>query len=347
MTTSQLKEILKSNVLVLATADSDNPSAAEEQVQAGANVLLAPAFARLDDEDEQVLEAYFEAAEDCAFVAGQIAAPKDALTADEAYDAYYESVVRQAEWLDKMDVSMLFLTGFTDAVSAKCAWYALREVTSLPVCVGISVGEDDASIRRAVSLLITLQALDICAVGCFGMFIDDALTVLSELQAFATVPLFAVSNPGSFLEPEEYADYISSFVHQKCAMIGLTAGRPSFAAAASKMIWQLSPLRPDFPVLNAVCSKDEIMFLDFSGKIVGRNKQLLQIKTEKDEELKQALVLFNQPGAAPVCFNIKDIDLLEYAILHYDGRPAVKSDEYGEITAKELGAMVLEPEKEA
>lgn len=347
MTTSQLNEILKSNILVMATADETNLSASKEQVQAGANVLLAPAFARLDEQAEEVLEVLFNAAEDCAFVAGQIAAPKIALTDDKTYEDYYASVVRQAEWLDKMDVSMLFLTGFTDAVSAKCAWRALREATALPVCVGITVSEDDASIRQAVSLLITLQALGISAVGCFGMYIDDALTVLSELQAFATVPLFAVNHPGNFLEPEEYGDYISSFVHQKCAMLGLTSAGPSFTAAASKMIWQLSPLRPDFPVLNAVCSKDEIMFLDFSGKIVGRNKQLLQIKTEKEEELRKALELFNRPGAAPVCFNIKDIDLLEYAILHYAGRPAVKSDEYGEITAKELGAMVLEPEKEA
>ncbi len=346
MTTSQLKEILKSNILIMATADGTNPAILEDYVQAGANLLLAPAFRRFNDEDEAILEAFFDAAEDVAFVAGQIEAPADGLSSDEDFDAYYESVVRQATYLDQMEVSMIFLTNVRDAVSAKCAWYAIREATSLPVCAGISVGEDDASIRRAVSLLITLQALDVCAVGCTDMYIDDALSVLSELQAFATVPLFAMNNPGSFLSPEEYSDYIPSFVHQKSAMLGLSCGSPAFVAAASKSVWQLSPFRPDFPTINAVCSKDEIMFLDFSGKIVGKNKQLLEIKTEKEEELKQAMALFNQPGTTPVCFNIKDIDLLEYAILHYDGRPAVKSDEYGEITAKELGAMVLESETE-
>ncbi len=346
MTTSQLKEILKSNILIMATADQTNLSILEEYVQAGANLLLAPAFGRFNEEDEAVLETFFGAAEDCAFVAGQIEAPDMEFADDEAFDAYYESVVRQAAYLDKMEVSMIFLTNVRDAVSAKCAWYAIREATSLPVCVGICVGEDDDSIRRAVSLLITLQALDVCAVGCTGMYIDDALSVLSELQAFATVPLFAMSNPGAFLTPEEYSDYLPSFVHQKSAMLGLTSGSPAFVAAASKGVWQYSPLRPDFPTINAVCSANEIMFLDFSGKIVGKNKQLLEIKTEKEDELKQAMALFNQPGTTPVCFNIKDIDLLEYAILHYNGRPAVKSDEYGEITAKELGAMVLESEPE-
>lgn len=346
MTTSQLKEILKSNVLVMATADGTNPSLLEDYVQAGANLLLAPAFRCFNEENDAVLEAFFNAAEDCAFVAGQIAAPDESVLDDEAYDAYFESVFHQATYLDKMEVSMIFLTGIRDAVSAKCAWYAIREASSLPICVGITVGEDDAAIKEAVSLLITLQALDVCAVGCTGMYIDDALSVLSELQAFTTVPLFALSDAGSFLTPEEYSDYIPSFVHQKSAMLGISSGSPAFVAAASKGVWQLSPLRPDFPVVNAVCSKNEIMFLDFSGKIVGRNKQLLEIKSEKEEEIKQALSVFNQPGATPVCFNIKDIDLLEYAILHYVGRPAVKSDEYGEITAKELGAMVLEADKE-
>ena len=346
MTTSQLKEILKSNILVMATADETNLSAIEDYVQAGANLLLAPACRRFDEEDEMMLEAFFNAAEDCAFVAGQIEAPEYELADDDAFDAYYASVVRQATYLDQMEVSMIFLTGIRDAASAKCAWYAIREASSLPVCVGICVGEDDASIKQAVSLLITLQALDVSAVGCTGMYIDDTLSVLTELQAFTTVPLFSMSQSGSYLTPEEYSDYIPSFVHQKSAMLGLSSGSPAFVAAANKSVWQLSPLHPDFPVINAVCSKDEIMFLDFSGKIVGRNKQLLEIKTEKKEELKQALAVFNLPGATPVCFHIKDIDLLEYAILHYAGRPAVKSDEYGEITAKELGAMVLEADKE-
>jgi len=56
--------------------------------------------------------------------------------------------------------------------------------------------------------------------------------------------------------------------------------------------------------------------------------------------------LFNKPGAAPVCFNIRDIDVLRYAIMHYAGRPAVRSDEYGEILAKELGAFIFQEQSE-
>ncbi len=342
MTTSQLMEILKSNILVITSADPENLSGLEDHIQAGANLVLAPACAHMDENDESVLETVLETAGEYAFVSGQISLSGLEVSDDASYDACYQSVLRQAEWLERMDMSMIFLTGVSDIRVAKCAVYALREATALPVCAGITVGEGDGAIKEAVSMLIVLQALEVCAVGCTGMYIDDSLTVLSELQAFTTVPLFAISDPGRYLEPEDYSDYISSFVHQKCAMVGLSSGGSSFTAAASKGIWQLSPLRPDFPVLNAVCSKDEVMFLDFSGKVVSRNKQLLEIKTEKEEELKQALALFNRPGTAPVCFHIRDIDLLDYAITHYAGRPAVKSDEYGEITAKELGAMILQ-----
>ncbi len=342
MTTSQLKEILKSNVLVIASANEADAVALEDYVQTGANVLLAPVCVHMDDEDEKLLDALFDAASDKAFVAGQITAPESFLSNDDVYQDYHEQVVRQATWLDDQAVSAIFLTDFKDAVSAKCALYALREATDLPVCIGICVGDGEEAVSRAVTLLITLQALDVCAVGCTNMYIDDALAILTEMQAFTTLPLFAVSNPGHYLEPEDYADYIPSFVHQKCAMIGLSSGSAAYVASAFKEIWQLSPLHPDFPMLNAICSQNEVLFLDFSGKIISQNKQLIEIKTEKGEELEQALALFNRPGATPVCFNIKDIDLLEYAIQHYDGRPAVKSDEYGEITAKELGALVLE-----
>ena len=109
-------------------------------------------------------------------------------------------------------------------------------------------------------------------------------------------------------------------------------------------MWQLSPLAPDFPLLNAISSSDEAMFLDFSGHVVSRQKSMIEIKTEELSEVTQALTLFNKAGAAPVSFSIKDIDVLRHAIMHYAGRPAVRSDEYGEILARELGAFVLTEE---
>ena len=165
--------------------------------------------------------------------------------------------------------------------------------------------------------------------------------ILTELQAFTTVPLFSLAESGCCLRPESYSDYIPSLVHAKCAMTGLLHSSPAYTAAGVKGGWQFAPLRPDFPVVNAISSRDSALFYDFSGKAVSRNRAQIEIKTEKKTEMEQALALFNQPGTAPVCFSVRDIELLEYAVMHYAGRPAVRSDEYGEITAKELGALVL------
>ena len=43
----------------------------------------------------------------------------------------------------------------------------------------------------------------------------------------------------------------------------------------------------------------------------------------------------------PICFKSKELGVLERAIKVYPGRVAVKSDEYGEIAAKEYGAIIL------
>ena len=253
-------------------------------------------------------------------------------------------MLKQARFLEKEAVSMIFMTDFPDVLSAKCALYAIKEGSSLPICAGFSLVQGEQNIKKALSMLITLQAMDISAVGVTGMDIEDSLELLAEMQAFATVPLFAVCKASDFITPEDYGDYISSFVNQKCAMIGLFDKSAAFTASAMKAMWQLSPLAPDFPLLNAISSSDEAMFLDFSGHVVSRQKSMIEIKTEELSEVTQALTLFNKAGAAPVSFSIKDIDVLRHAIMHYAGRPAVRSDEYGEILARELGAFVLTEE---
>jgi len=341
MTTSQLQEILKSNILLLSTSDGRDFSKHEEQLDAGAHILIAPPFEIMDETEEAQFEELLEIAGTRSFVAGQLLMPpvdED----DFDYDALYEQVFNQAKWLEEMGASLLFVNGCHDLVATKCALYAIREASlTMPVCAGITLPDEEASISKAISLLITLQALGVSAFGCSYMDLEASLSVLSELQAFTTVPLFCIAEPGSFLEPYVYADYVTSMVHYKCAMIGLNSDRTAYTSEAYKVIWQHMPLAPDFPMLNAICSQNVPMFLDFQGKIVSNQKQLIEIKTEKEDELEKILPIINKENAAPVCFYIRDIDLLEYAIMHYAGRPAVCSDEYGEITAKELGALIL------
>ncbi len=321
--------------------------ALELHLDMGAHILLAPPCHLCDESESVKMRRLFDLAGEAAFVAGQIVPPQEGLIeagGSLSYDDYYQMILKEARFLEKEAVSMIFMTDFPDVLSAKCALYAIREGSTLPVCAGFKLDAEEQSIKKALSLLVTLQALDVSAVGVTGMDIEDSLALLAEMQAFATVPLFSICEASEFVTPEDYGDYISSFVNQKCAIVGLLDKSAAYTASAMKATWQLSPLAPDFPLLNAVSSCDETMFLDFSGHVVSRQKPLIEIKSEELSEVKQALMLFNKLGVAPVSFNIKDIDVLRHAIMHYAGRPAVRSDEYGEILARELGAFVLTEE---
>ncbi|MBQ9914714.1 MAG: hypothetical protein IJO50_01085, partial [Clostridia bacterium] len=68
MTKAQLQEILKSNILMIATADREDIAAVEDHIETGANLILAPYLARMDDEDEAVLDALYEISSDKAVV---------------------------------------------------------------------------------------------------------------------------------------------------------------------------------------------------------------------------------------------------------------------------------------
>ena len=46
-------------------------------------------------------------------------------------------------------------------------------------------------------------------------------------------------------------------------------------------------------------------------------------------------------GTPPICFKSKELGVLERAMKIFPGRVAVKSDEYGEIAAKEYGALII------
>ena len=297
MTTAQLKNILQSNVLSVCPLIEEMLLNAAMHIEAGAHILLAPPCGCCDEAEEELLKQIFACASDKAFVAGQIQSPKESLQESGgslSYETYYASVLKQAKFLEQSGVSFIFLTDFTDVQLAKCAFYALREATALPVCAGFSVRNDEKGLKQAMSLLVTLQSLGASAVGITGEDIEETLELLSELQGFATVPLFTLCCASGYLEPEEYGDYVSSFVNQKCALLGLYQKGPAFTAAATKALWQLSPLAPDFPLLHAVASKTETIFLDFNGNIVGKNRQLVEIKTEEMQEIVQALSLFNR-----------------------------------------------------
>ena len=352
MTKDQLKKILDSNILLL----SSKPESAEnlyefyeEEMERGANVLFAPDSFVCDKGTN--LNDVVTAAGEKAFTASLITPVKGGLKlygGENTYAEYYEKIRLAAEKCYKAGISFIILGGFTNLTEIKCAVLATKEACPLPVLAGLKFDDEiklESNIDPAKAI-ITLQALDINGVGVYDAEnADDALEAISQLKEFAAVPLFAIPKVSEFMTPEDFADYMGEYAGNKCALVGTANGKAAYTAALSKALWQTEPFRPDFHSINAVTGMSDILFYDFKNNTIGENKRILEISLETEKEAEEVVSKLISSQSPPVCFKSKDLDALEMALKLYPGRPAVKSDEYGEIAAKEFGALVL-PEEE-
>lgn len=352
MTKEQLRKILQSNLLLLSARPKLGENMEEfyqRETECGANVLFAPDFREYGFSAEH-LQAVVKAASDQAFTACQISAPEGGLQlygGIHSYEEYYRMFLEKSKLCKETGISFLLLGGFFNLTEAKCAVLAAREACDLPICVGLRFDEElrlEQDIDPAAAM-ITLQALSVQAVGVLGGGADEALEAVSQMKEFASVPLFALPEISTFMTPECMAEYAGSFVNHKCALLGTENGSCAETAAIAKNIWQAEPFPPDFPELRAVTGLQGIVFYDFQNHMIGEQKRLLEISVEKAEEVEPLIQKLIAAKTAPICFQSKDLDALELAVKLYPGRPAVVSDEYGEIAAKELGALVLQKQE--
>ena len=323
------------------------------QMESGANCLIAPTYLyETETEKKEAIRQTQNAASDKVFVCNAIAQPDEKTVFSGgtlSYDAFYKKIKEEVVFLyENAPGAMFFLIGFTSLAEAKYAIYAVREVCDLPICVlldfenkmYLSDGYDIAT------TVITLQSLGISALGITASDCDQTLDILLDMKEFSSVPLFVFPGANDYITPSEYAEYANDFVNNKCVMFGGGVGTDErHTAQIAKELWQLEPFMPDFPSVPVACGKNRLYAMDFNNQVVGKDKKLIEIDLEKmtkTEEVDCLIETLVKNGLPPVCFSTKDIEILERAIKLYPGRAAIKSDEYGEITAKEYGAVILE-----
>ncbi len=321
-------------------------------MEAGANVLVAPTYLEnSENAKKKILNATKIVAEDKVFVAGAIFANSEKTVFSGgklSFDTYYKIIKDEAELIYKtFPVAFIFLMGFDTLAEAKYAVYAVREACDLPICLCLdfkneTVLSDGFDIPSAV---ITLQGLGVSALGVQAQDPDTVFDILLDMKEFASVPLFAVCDANDSITPFELAEYTQSFVNNKCALIAGGRGTDErHTAAIAKELWQAEPFMPDFPLINAVCGKNNIYFMDFENNVIGKNKELLEIditNAKNDDEIDNVVLKLKEVGLPPVCFKSKELGVLERAMKVYPGRVGIRSDEYGEISAKEYGAMIF------
>ncbi len=352
---NQFKQIVKSNVLLPAFIFDKNKKICESlemQIDSGANIVVAPTYLfNSESEKKKAIKETVKASNGKTFVAGAVYKnpEKTVFSGGKlSYDTYYNIIKDEVKFIYQTHpVAMMFLIGFDTLAEAKYAVYATREACDLPICLCLDFKDkeilsDGYDIPTAV---ITLQSLGISALGFSGENPDIVYDVLLSAKEFSSVPLFAIPDANEFIAPYEFAEYAQDFVNNKCVMF--CGGKNTdyrFTAEIAKELWQTEPFMPDFPTVNAVCGKNNIVFMDFENNIISKNKELIEIDLEglsSDSEIDEMIFKIKKADFPPMCFKSKELGILERAIKVYPGRIAIKSDEYGEISAKEYGAIIL------
>lgn len=321
-------------------------------IEAGANIIVAPTYLYNSEKSKKKsLEETAKVAGEKVFVAGAVwANPEKTVFSDGmlSYDTYYKIIKDQVKFIyETCPVAIMFLMGFDTLAEAKYAVYAAKEACDLPVCLCLdfkdkTVLSDGYDIPTAV---ITLQSLGISALGIQADTPDTVFDILLEMKEFSSVPLFAIPDANDHIAPYEFAEYAHDYVNNKCVMFACGKNTDErFTAEIAKELWQAEPFMPDFPTVNAVCGKNNIFFMDFENKVIGKNKKLIEIDLKgltEDSEIDEMILKIKSAGFPPVCFTSKELGVLERAMKVYPARVAIKSDEYGEIAAKEYGAVIL------
>jgi len=321
-------------------------------IENGANVLVAPTYLyKTKSEKEKVLDDTIKLASDKVFVAGAVYCDNTKTVfsgGNLSFDEFYNKIKEEVGFISKtQNVSMLFLMGFDTLPEAKYAVYAAKEVCDLPICITLDFkGDNQLSDGYDIATsTITLQSLGISALGVMADDADIVLDVILDMKEFASVPLYAIPAANTFITPHEFSEYAPDYINNKCVMFAGGKGtNEKFTAQIAKNLWQAEPFMPDFPTVNAICGKNNIFFMDFENKAIGTHKELIEIDLKNirnEKEIDEIILKIQSAGLPPVCFNTKELGILERAIKLYPGRAAIKSDEYGEISAKEYGAIIL------
>lgn len=304
-----------------------------------------------EESKKKALSETVKASKDKVFVAGAVCANAERTVFSDgklSYDTYYNIIKNEIKLIyESYPVAILFLMGFDTLAEAKYAVYAAREVCDLPVCLCLDF-KDQETLSDGYdisSALITLQSLGISALGIQGSNPDVVYDVLLSAKEFTSVPLFAIPDANEYIAPFEFAEYAHDYVNNKCVMFaGGKNTDARFTAEIAKELWQTEPFMPDFPTVNAVCGKNSIFFMDFSNKAIGKNKEIIEIDLDgvnTEKEIDEMILKIKSADFPPICFKSKELGILERAIKVFPGRVAVKSDEYGDIAAKEYGAIIF------
>ena len=203
---------------------------------------------------------------------GELLFPMGQLAFDEAYELFAE----QVEAGVKAGADAIFIETMTDLYEAKAAVLAAKEHSSLPVFCTMSFEKDG---RTFTGCQLSAMALTLSGLGVDGLGMNcsvgpvEMLEMAEEILRYTDLPLFIKPNAGLpeivdgrtrySITREEFVEAMQALVRRGAAMVGGCCGTdPGYIRALAEAVRGITPKRPAYAPVSAVCSHAETVVID-------------------------------------------------------------------------------------
>lgn len=203
---------------------------------------------------------------------GELLFPMGQLAFDEAYELFAE----QVEAGVKAGADAIFIETMTDLYEAKAAVLAAKEHSSLPVFCTMSFEKDH---RTFTGCQLSAMALTLSGLGVDGLGMNcsvgpvEMLEMAEEILRYTDLPLIIKPNAGLpeivdgrtrySITREEFVEAMQALVRRGAAMVGGCCGTdPGYIRALAEAVRGITPKRPAYAPVSAVCSHAETVVID-------------------------------------------------------------------------------------
>ncbi len=263
----------------------------KEYVAAGTNILYAPTFGgnrikleeygladKLVEMNEKLVALSKQAADGCAFVAGDITmtgrqlAPMGTLSFEELVDIYKE----QTEVLVKAGCDLLVVETMMSLQETRAAVIAAKEVSNLPVMATLSYERDGRTLYGTdpVTAALVLEGLGVDAVGINCSVGPDLMVEwVKSMHEAVSIPVIAKPNAGMpkldaggktvySMTPKDFAKYSKELVLAGASVMGGCCGTtPDHIRALAQVCRDLSVPEVIVREKRVLCSERQtVMF---------------------------------------------------------------------------------------
>ena len=203
---------------------------------------------------------------------GELLFPMGQLAFDEAYELFAEQVKAGV----KAGADAIFIETMTDLYEAKAAVLAAKEHSSLPVFCTMSFEKDG---RTFTGCQLSAMALTLSGLGVDGLGMNcsvgpvEMLEMAEEILRYTDLPLILKPNAGLpeivdgktrySITRAEFTQAMQTLVRRGAAMVGGCCGTdPAYIQALAEAVRGITPKRPAYAPVSAVCSHAETVVID-------------------------------------------------------------------------------------